>query len=164
MDDLDLIKQNQNKMIELLVLQENERDEAEELVHTMFNENMQLKSFVNRLQDSLKQKDSQIEDMKANLTDTNLKAVAHQQKAHELECKLKEYEGLNANLIVSKQKEFNEIIEARDQDINVRLIRLRSLLESCESLRNFYQINMNNLTLIENKINSGIIKLETRVV
>jgi hypothetical protein len=140
MQESDLIKENL-KMNEILVMQEEERIMANNLVRYMVDENHQLKSIIYLLEKQLKEKDVQAEHMKDKLIETNLQAASHQQKRHELECQLQEYEGLKANLIASKQKQFNAIVAKRDQSINVRLINLKDLFKSCESLQNFYQIN-----------------------
>ena len=159
MQESDLIKENQ-KMNEILVMQEEERIMANNLVRYMVDENQQLKSFIFHLEKQLTEKDVRAEHMRDKLFETNLQTASHQQKVHELECQLQEYEGLKANLIASKQKQFNTIAAKRDQSINVKLINLKDLSKSCESLQNFYQINVDNLSIIKNKINTSISKLE----
>ena len=148
------------QMNEILMMQEEERILANDLIKYIVEDNKQLKSIIIDLENRLKEKDAQVEQMQNKLIETNLQAVAHQQKVHELECQLREFEGLKAHLIVSKQKEFNEIAAKRDQSISAKMNDLKALSVSCESMHKFYQINVSNLDIINEKINVSINKLQ----
>lgn len=145
------------KLVELVLLSEKEKEDSEYLIKEFFKENTNLKS---KLQDSInssRKKDIEIEALKTKLNEKIEKELGYEQKIQRLETQLS-IADISMQQII---KNFNEII--KESDLNVQLKKLQKLGYDCDLLGNYFKQNIVINSSISKKIKMSIEKLETQL-
>lgn len=145
------------KLVELVLLSEKEKEDSEYLIKEFFKENTNLKS---KLQDSInssRKKDIEIEALKTKLNEKIEKELGYEQKIQRLETQLS-IADISMQQII---KNFNETI--KESDLNVQLKKLQKLSYDCDLLGNYFKQNIVINSSISKKIKMSIEKLETQL-
>lgn len=145
------------KLVELVLLSEKEKEDSEYLIKEFFKENTNLKS---KLQDSInssRKKDIEIEAFKTKLNEKIEKELGYEQKIQRLETQLS-IADISMQQII---KNFNETI--KESDLNVQLKKLQKLSYDCDLLGNYFKQNIVINSSISKKIKMSIEKLETQL-